>query len=499
MHRKSLPNLMTVLFSALGTGMLQAQTWVVSNLADLQTCIGTGGSAYSTCQLSPGVYSVSTPLQTQRSNFTITGTMSAGPADTVLTRGVSTLPYILEDQSGVTNVTIQYLTFDGNRYGFGIQGQGISCLNSLASGSHTQATVVDLYLRQGGSFTVQWVDFINSPDTALWLSGGSTLSFSNFGQGTAPGSSSIGPGGYAPAGGLYGYQSGSRFTSAVLSGGSAGPPATVGSGAWYNAIAYAGTAGAAVDGYDQTIYGDQLIANRYEMSDGAPGGQLVLWQGWIGTAAYTSVAGSVINGANYTWTDSTATGCTKPLYGNPPGTPEVGPFTSSGAEVNGIGHRFFNNEVSQHEGGGIAVNLDASIAQGQLTVSSANPWYGSDTPRYIEGNAWYGIYILGPGSGMNDYQGASFVDVLVSSNAPDGIGYDTLQNYPATNPTYTGFAPGIGSWPLDRPGHFCSSSRGTLTRDHDVSALRLFQGCPEAFRHGTRHASAHLACINTLC
>lgn len=45
--------------------------------------------------------------------------------------------------------------------------------------------IADLDLHYGGKFIVQWLDFVNAPSTALWLSGyGSSVSLSNFGRGS---------------------------------------------------------------------------------------------------------------------------------------------------------------------------------------------------------------------------------------------------------------------------------------------------------------------------
>ena len=120
------------------------------------TCIGPYGSG-NPCQLPPGIWLVTSPLVIGRSGITITGTATAGPGDTVLRREFITVDantpknsimYAGNDLSNnpVTNVTISYLTFDGNRYAWGTAGAGVSCLNSQASGPWGQAAFVDLYL-----------------------------------------------------------------------------------------------------------------------------------------------------------------------------------------------------------------------------------------------------------------------------------------------------------------------------------------------------------------
>jgi hypothetical protein len=297
---------------------------------------------------------------------------------------------------------------------------------------------VDLDLNLGGAFTVMWDDFINSPDTALWLGGGSastasTVSTSSFGQGGW---------GTGPAeGGAYyqesGPESATRFTAARIDG--------TESGAYYNAIANAGTAGIDLQGTTQYVYGNLLVGNRYEISDGSGGGQLDLDQGH----ANASAAGNVINGINAAdpsapWPPaavyavcSDGTYCYRYAIGCLIVPPSSGPLVQqldAGIEVFGTGHGIFNNEIAQHSGGGILVGgIDnggtCTIPSGQITISSANPWDPSDTPRYIEGNQGAGIVLLGNNRQFPcNVQGVVFDDILVRNNAIAGVYLDTVQD-----------------------------------------------------------------------
>ncbi len=400
------------LFCCAGATVMQAQ---ITTLAAFQNCIGPNGAADgygTTCQLAPATYPVLTTLTIGRSGIVVTGTMSGGPGDTVLQRGAASVTPIMTAASGITNVTISYFTFDGNRYGFGTQGSGISC-------QKTQFNLFDLDLNAGGTFTVEWIDFINAPDTALRLNGNSTVTFSNFGMG----GTGVGPSGGNP-GQETGTQTATRFTAAYINGSY--------NGAWYNSIVNAGTAGITLAGNTQYVYGNYLGRNRYEMSDGSGGGQIVIWN----PAAYASVTGNVINGDYWPpgFPFSTATLCSMvPTRAQ----------TVSGAEVNGLGHRFFNNEIEQNTGGGLAINLDYTITTGQITISSANPWYSNDAPRYIEGNSYHGITVLGPPYGaplqeLHPVQGVTLDDVLVSSNAGYGVFFQNTENYGS----YIGFING---------------------------------------------------------
>src|SRR5262249_2141650 len=141
-------------------------------------------------------------------------------------------------------------------YGFGIQGQGISC-------QLHQAQMTDLDLTLGGIFYLQYLDFINAPDTALMLGGnGSTdnysiIAYSNFGQG----GSGLGPDLAKRAenqlsGGVYqesGPETATRFTAIYLTGAY--------TRAYSNLVSYAGTAGITLEGANQFAYGNALLTN----------------------------------------------------------------------------------------------------------------------------------------------------------------------------------------------------------------------------------------------
>jgi len=204
-----------------------------------------------TCTLNPGRYTVTNQLNIFCSNCTITG--GGGPGNTILVRGDPSLSTMMFATGYAANVTISNMTFDGNRYGFGINNAGNSCL----PGNYG---IWDLNVsNSGGAITVEWLDFINAPGTALEISGnGSSVSVSNFGQG--------GLTGWAPDGTYRsesGPESATRSTAVLIDGSS--------NGAWYNAISYAGTAGITLNGSNQYAYGNWLIQNRYEISDGLGG------------------------------------------------------------------------------------------------------------------------------------------------------------------------------------------------------------------------------------
>jgi hypothetical protein len=430
----------------------------IATLAALQDCIGANGARLgygSTCQLAPGQnYTVPftasdgtrrAELQIGRSGITITGTMSAGPADTVIRRGDSTVQSIMTALGGVTNVTVSYLTIDGNRYG-----AGLGCTPG-------NAYYYDLVLDNGGIFTVQWMNFINGPGTALTLGGignpatgqASTVSLSTFGNGGY---------GYGPS---LTYkletaqESANRSTAIWLNG--------TYTGAYYNFIAFAGTAAINMSGANQAAYGNLLQSNRYEDPDGSGGGQL--YTDAQSTNGY--VAGNVING-NF-WpgvpVPALATGCSW-VAGN---------ALNAGIEAYGFGHGFFNNEIEQHTGAGI--QLAGSNPTGLITISSANPSQAGDTPRYIESNEAGGIGFLGPATGpglIYGTQGVTLDDVLSRNNSNEQVYLSSVSgsnqiNY-FTGGTYNGYV-----------NNACLSSTNPLVRSVGTAQTPLLYPVPASY------------------
>jgi hypothetical protein len=485
---------------------------------EFRVCIS-HNSKKGTCRLAPGpVYSVDQTLLIERSNITIEGLIVSGPSDVVLRRGQFDLAFIMQASLGYkpTGVTIRNLTFDGNRYGWGTGGYGISCENSpitpfttdvatiLAThrpytANHTSKTDVDL--RGGGIFTLKSLNFINSPDTALWLSGngtyeegdptpgdpailavqpahGSTISTSTFGFGGY----GIGPGivndAHPPQTGQRfteyqetGQETATRFTAIKIDGSY--------SGAYFNAIYNAGTAGITLTGKHQTLYSNQLFGNRYEISDGSGGGQIDLDRGFDAVVASDAVVvGNVVDGWNsFRDAENSKVENIWPVdavytpVGE--GEPKVYSFRfdtsclivppsqcfdslpdslvdcirrqqNAGFEVHGFGHSFYNNESSRHSGSGMQVG--GTWASGNIKISSANLWFTGDTMRLIEGNGGGGIVFLGAVQRHLSVQGALLDEILVRNNSIAGVFLDSVQGSELvdspTRLTYQGFSEG---------------------------------------------------------
>jgi hypothetical protein len=423
---------------------------ITTSAPDLNTCINSSGRNLLICELAPSSvpYPVYPTLSIGRSNTIITG--GGGPGETILVRANSspTNNDMMGVLNGVTNVTVSNLTFDGNRYGFGINEQGLSCLGGNAG-------IYDLNLTYAGpttgTFTVEWVDFINAPGTALLLDGpGSSVSVSNFGQGGA----GIGADGtqYPTSLGQLepADQSATRSTAVYINGSS--------NGAWYNHISYAGTAGTTLNGAGQFAYGNWLFQNRYELSDGYGGGVLTL-NGPGETdphqSSYALVAGNVING-NY-W----------PPQASPParvnGCPFPGVNQSPGVEVYGTGHRLYNNEVYQNTGSGMTFagscdydtdpksptygqhNGKPACPVSDITISGVNYVPNSnDSPKYVEGNQFGGIWFRSGCPTCDASNGVTLDNLLVWNNAKwginlSGVSIDPSNANPINGGAYSGF------------------------------------------------------------
>jgi hypothetical protein len=260
---------------------------------------------------------------------------------------------------------VQDLTFDGNRYDEYDQGLGLNC---LATNYY-----VDLYLGNlgtTGQAAVTHVDFVNSPGVAVSLAGnGSGVSYCHFGMGT------------------QGQQSASttasRNDSIELNGNN--------SAAITNSIYWAGAAGISA-GYPTSGTGLQVTFNtlfndRYETPGGATGGSL-----YVDPYAFnTFVLDNVVNGNGYVYPSSgtLVNGC-----------PVSGGSEPGGAELNGNGTQFVNNEIQNNPGGGIAIACGYTVSPKVEGIDN----YFYEAPMFVEGNGWIGILI------KNDLSGTVTID-----------------------------------------------------------------------------------------
>jgi hypothetical protein len=460
-----------------------------------QDCIGASGDIMgysSTCQLAPKydgnghIVAYEVPFHDSyggfqyhfvigRSDLTITGSAIGGNADTTLRRVLYTpnpqvlaldysimapastartteCPFCPIDSGTlpITRVTISNFTFDGNRYGdFGTETQQpLHCNLDPNSIFKTQETFNDLYLGLGGVFWVRNSDFINSPDTALSLgadgSNGlpghySTVSYCNFGQGGF---------GIRPQGGdpdtESAPQTATRATAIMLKGNN--------TRAISNNISYAGTSPIAFNhdqyggggGNNQWAYWNTMFQNRYEMSDGIPGGMVASY----GVTVHATIAANSVDGNHWPPDSACATrdGNGNCLVNFETKCPWVPPPTPQGdlpklqanacAEISGTGHGLYNNELKNCTGGGMAVNTD-NVPTQSVTISSTNPLLNGDAPRFIENNDDDGIVVFGKPNFI-PVSGITLDAVMSQSNCGFGI---SLRNVLDSN-NYVGFING---------------------------------------------------------
>jgi len=414
----------------------RAQCREDSDLTSFRACLR--GSA-SSCTLPTGTHTVCSSVGTiniVNSSLTAISGGDSDPADTVLQRGDGSLQTIMSLTSAAQGLTIEYLTLDGNRWAFGSPPSGgtqystapnISCL--------IQSTgYYELNLASATIATVWYVNFINDPVAGLIL-GGSTYTTS------PPAASTVD---YSTFGSMDDSAQAARATAMMVEG--------THSGAYYNHIYYAGTAGINLNGgNNQIAYGNTLYSNRYEMSDGGQGGDLFIAPG---TYAAT-VAANVID-QNFWFTDSstgTVNGC--PVPADEPQLPYP-------MEIYGYDNYFYNNEV---DAGTIGMTLGQATGDTyNIYISGANPFDGSDAPRYFNDNSWTALFFLGT-SYSNGVSGVTLDQIRVCNtgyssdpstpyyySAPFGIGGISF-NYTSG----TGFTTSV-TFGSNYPGNIYSGS-----------------------------------------
>ena len=385
----------------------QRRCLVGLDFGDFVTCVGASGVG-STCQLDSGIYTISSSIEIGRGGITITGTTN-DEGDVIL-QATSTLVSadapIMYSDSGLA-VTIEWLTFDGNRNG------------TTTCGTDYTATVADLDLRQAGVATVQYVDFISAAHSSLYLATStsgqaSTVSFSNFGQGFNEQGIS-----------RTAQQTASRAWAVIFYTGE-------NTGAWYNNIAYAGSQ--AIDAYEgsyEYIIGNYINSNTYEQPQGIPGGQV-----WLPTSSYVSVADNVINGNYWVTSNAQQSDPTQPYYTLcAPGTSSDFAYTYPyGIEGSATGSQYLNNSIIQNLGFGMLLRPYYSTdIMDSVTISGYDPFCPSDctySPQYIQDNG--GCYVYGSQAPCFTYPAWPYsmeiAGINVNSTAAGGPGSGSVTN-----------------------------------------------------------------------
>jgi len=201
-----------------------------------------------------------------------------------------------------------------------------------------------------------------------------------------------------------------------------------------NTITLNGTAGITVKGNGNRIEYNNLIKNRYEMTDGSGGGQLNLEPESIGAV----VAENVIDGQDWVaYSNVDIDGCHFP-YDNQ---------LVSGVEGYGTNHQLFNNEITRNSSVGIGFGGSDGI-----TISSTDPECPTCPPRYVRNNVnplpggtARGIWVYFSGNGPNTNMTLDHVRSMDNNGAAvylqdtvTGVGYTNgaCLSAPAPHPLY---------------------------------------------------------------
>lgn len=364
-----------VLLACLGMGSASGQTPLPQSFL---TCIQT---LNGTCVLQPGTYAIDgsanfPAAKIGASGVTVQGVQNGGSYPTLQRTG--NVASLMTIGSGV-NATIEYLNFDGNRYGV----TGLSCLGA-------NAPYTDLNLSGAGTVTVQYVNFKNAPGSAAAIDGNyanghnSVIQYSTFAEG--------------------GPSQASRSTGLFLYG-------TL-SYAENNYIYYSGTAGIAVWGYGNWIYGNGLALNRYEEPDNAPGGQLFI----NNSSNYAYAGGNIIQGDSWQTNGTPVNGCSTVALSPP-----------DGIEVWGNNAEFFDNGIYSHHGtmrsipGGFGMLIAPSNSVAGVYISDTDPWNPNDTIKDIFYNSGGGIFV---GPYASSY--LTFQQVHIDGNGGWGVSLDNV-------------------------------------------------------------------------
>jgi len=164
------------------------------------------------------------------------------------------------------------------------------------------------------------------------------------------------------------------------------------SGAYYNNVYYAGTAGINLNnGTHQTAYGNYLYMNRYEMSDGSAGAAFYV----DFSASAASVASNTVDqnfwftctsGCNNKATTSTVNGCPAPASEPQfPGT----------MEVYGHDNYFYNNELRNSTNDAMGIGDGSTY---NIYISGTNPFTSTDPAKYIHDIYWNSINFKAAGT-----------------------------------------------------------------------------------------------------
>jgi hypothetical protein len=371
---------------------------------DLTGFIACVAGTASSCSLDSGVWDVSSTISIERSNVTLT---TSGDATLRRASGFHD-PIIGHNGSAHTNIRLENIKFDGNRYAVTMSGGTLGC-------APVNDALAEINFTGVGQVAVANINVIRSVSHSIIIEGSySSVTTSDFGW-----SSNSDP------------TLGARNTAIILRG--------QGSVASYNRVAYSGGAGISLESTLQVAYGNTLYKNRYEMTDGVGGGQIYI----NATVNATAVAANTIDGGYwhrdsvYDSSKTTVNTCTA-VSGHPLSHSSY----PHGIEGSGSQHQYYNNHILQNLGFGMLIRKQESGYNSTPTtdtvISTENPWVANQPRTFVELNAGCttlttcfsgvgfpvgGIVLATTTGPIND---VNFNSVRVRNNAAPGIYLDSL-------------------------------------------------------------------------
>jgi hypothetical protein len=262
-----------LIFACLLSSLALAQTQQLT-IADLQACLDGRKAGYvdaatgrTVCELAQGTYTLdgniipgsSFPqpyINVWQSNYILRGASQTG---TVITRGNAMLQFLIYVNPNVSNVAIESLTLNGNRFQF-TQNWAGQQFDPGCFPSNDAYYDLHIHPAAGTNILISSVSLYNSPGTAVQLTSNAAAQYLDI--------------------------STARSTGMHMFGNSSVSDSTV---------EMCGTAGITVHGSNQSLNNITLTENRHEQPDGVPGGQLNLEPG----SSSATVANTTINGNDY--------------------------------------------------------------------------------------------------------------------------------------------------------------------------------------------------------
>lgn len=122
------------------------------SLEEFRTCVGTSGQL-PICTLNAGAYGISPHIAVQRSGIIVEGTLGLGK-ETTLYKGARFEP-IMMIESGVTNVTVRHLIFDGQRSQFNPDSEHYGLADLELEGNNSAITIDDVEMRYAPFYSVR--------------------------------------------------------------------------------------------------------------------------------------------------------------------------------------------------------------------------------------------------------------------------------------------------------------------------------------------------------